>query len=220
MYRRKIGSIVKEYFSFTSGERRGIIVLFVIILISIGIRITLPYFLANNAVSQVPRKVEVGAETKDSIVREFQQKETVASRKNNQSSYNKRVVEINSCDTAALEGLPGIGPVFSKRILKYRASLGGYYAKNQLLEVFGMTTENYNRFVGHIAIDTLKIRKLDINKATFKEINAHPYISFEQTKEICKLRSRYTKLNRIHFLQCNAFDSVQKIKVLTYLQFD
>lgn len=220
MYRRKFSSIVKEYFSFTSGERRGIIVLFVIMLITIGIRIALPYFLENTVVSQVPHKAMVENEAKDSIAREFPPKDMAITMKDHKHTYHKRIVEINSCDTAALEGLPGIGSVFSRRILKYRGSLGGYCAKSQLLEVFGMTAENYNRFIGYVAIDTLKIRRLDVNKATFKEMNAHPYISFEQTKAICRLRSKYLKLNRDHILHCEAFDSIQKIKVLTYLKFD
>lgn len=220
MYRRKLSAIVKEYFSFTSGERQGIIVLFVVILITIGIRIALPHFVANSAVRHVPSKTTIETETKDSIIKNFPQENKGISNKGVKSSFRKQIVEVNSCDTAALEELPGIGPVFSRRILKYRGSLGGYYKKNQILEVFGMTAENYNRFSSHIAIDTLKIRKLEVNKATFKEINAHPYISFEQTKVLIKLRSRYIKLNRDHILHCDAFDSIQKAKVLTYLQFN
>lgn len=219
MYRRKLSFIVKEYFSFTSGERRGIFVLFVIILLSIGIRISLPYFLANRAVVQNPNKNRVKTEANDSSHKKYTEKSEKVSNKGNKLPNTLRTVSINSCDTSTLETLPGIGPVLSRRIIKYRELLGGYYTKDQMLEVFGMTDENYNRFVKHITIDTLKIRKLNLNTATFKEINAHPYISYEQTKAIFKLRSKSTKLNREHILKCEAFDSIQKIKVLTYLQF-
>lgn len=219
MYRRKLSSIVKEYFSFTSGERRGIFVLFVIILLSIGVRISLPYFMANRAVVQTPHKNRVQTEAKDSSYKKYAEKRKKINDKGDKLPNTLRTVSINSCDTATLETLPGIGPVLSRRIIKYRELLGGYYAKDQMLEVFGMTDENYNRFVRYITIDTLKIRKLNLNTATFKEINAHPYISYEQTKAIFKLRSKSPKLNREHILKCEAFDSIQKIKVLTYLQF-
>ncbi len=47
-------------------------------------------------------------------------------------------IEINSADTAMLMRIRGIGPVFSRRIVRYREILGGYHNVAQLREVYGM----------------------------------------------------------------------------------
>ena len=47
------------------------------------------------------------------------------------------LVDINTADSLDLQQLTGIGPSFSKRIIKYRELLGGYYDIKQVLEVYG-----------------------------------------------------------------------------------
>ncbi|MBQ4215659.1 MAG: helix-hairpin-helix domain-containing protein, partial [Bacteroidales bacterium] len=41
----------------------------------------------------------------------------------------------------------------------------------------------------YIIIDTAAIRKINVNTASFKEIVAHPLISYEQTKKIMQYKS-------------------------------
>jgi competence protein ComEA len=47
-------------------------------------------------------------------------------------------VSINTGDQAALESIPGIGPVTATSILDYRAQIGGFTSVDQLLEVDGI----------------------------------------------------------------------------------
>src|SRR5665648_1161064 len=49
----------------------------------------------------------------------------------------KFLIDINSCDSATLVTLSGIGPVLSARIIKYRRLLGGFATTEQLKEVYG-----------------------------------------------------------------------------------
>ena len=64
------------------------------------------------------------------------------------------LVELNMADTTTLKKVPGIGPVFANRIVKYRNLLGGFYAVSQLREVYGIDEETikankekiFNRF--------------------------------------------------------------------------
>ncbi len=86
--------------------------------------------------------------------------------------------------------------------------------------VFGMSDEIYTLCSTYLFIDTAKIIKLDVNKATFKEINAHPYISYDQTKVICNTRRSLKFFSYDNFLHCGAFDSMQIKKVLVYLKFN
>jgi len=108
----------------------------------------------------------------------------------NQVRKKPKQIEINSADSLALLDLPGIGPSFAKRILKYRQMLGGYACLEQLKEVYGMDSVRYNGFIKQIRIDTSHIRKLDVNKATFKELLAHPYLDYEQVKAIARFRDK------------------------------
>jgi len=94
------------------------------------------------------------------------------------------VVEINSADSSELVKLKGIGPSFAKRIIKYRELLGGYYENDQLMEVFGMDTTRFYGFVHQVKIDKNKLGKLDINKATFKDLLRHPYLEYYMVKSI------------------------------------
>ena len=45
------------------------------------------------------------------------------------------MVELNSADTLELDKIRGIGPAFARRIVKYRERIGGFYKKEQLMEV-------------------------------------------------------------------------------------
>ena len=53
-------------------------------------------------------------------------------------------LDLNRADSAALDELPGIGPWFAKRILEYRAELGGYSFPEQLLDIYHFDREKYD----------------------------------------------------------------------------
>jgi competence protein ComEA len=48
------------------------------------------------------------------------------------------VVSLNSADLAALEAIPGIGPVKATAILQYRDEVGGFSSVEELLDVTGI----------------------------------------------------------------------------------
>ena len=72
-------------------------------------------------------------------------------------------ININTADSAQLLPLPGIGPVFAGRIIKYRELLGGFVRSDQLYEVYGLKDETIEMIMDQIYIDTLGIKKMDIN---------------------------------------------------------
>ena len=53
-------------------------------------------------------------------------------------------VDLNRADSAALDDLPGIGPWYAKRILEYRAELGGYSFPEQLLDIYHFDREKFD----------------------------------------------------------------------------
>jgi competence protein ComEA len=99
------------------------------------------------------------------------------------------LVDINRADTLDLQQLLGIGPGFAKRIVKYRELLGGYSAREQLLEVYGIDSLRYAGIASDVTVDTSLIAKIDINQATIKELMRHPYIEFYLAKSIVTHRN-------------------------------
>ena len=102
-------------------------------------------------------------------------------------------INLNETDTAQWKMVPGIGSAFSARIIKYRDKLGGYISLHQLKEVYGVTDELFDDIAPFIREDDIGLEhcvKLNINQLEFKEILAHPYIDYEQTKAIVNLRRR------------------------------
>jgi competence protein ComEA len=105
------------------------------------------------------------------------------------SVQKKRVpLNLNSADSAALENLPGLGPVLSSRIIKYRKLLGGFVSPEQLKEVYGLSEETFNLLTGRIYADSSMIIGIEINDSGFKELSKHPYLKRYDIQAILKYR--------------------------------
>ena len=71
----------------------------------------------------------------------------------NSSPASEVRIELNAADTADLERVRGIGPVFARRIVKFRALIGGFSRKDQLLEVYGIDGDNFPRIAEQVYIE-------------------------------------------------------------------
>ena len=94
-------------------------------------------------------------------------------------------LDLNSIDSARLVLLPGIGPVFASRIMKYREQLGGFTSTKQLLELNGLPDTLMEWF---IIGDSIPLKAVQVNKMTLNELRRHPYINFYQARAIVELR--------------------------------
>lgn len=101
------------------------------------------------------------------------------------------VVEINKADSAELTEIKGIGPAFANRILKYRARLGGFYRKTQLMEVYGLDSIKYEEISKQIEINSSEIVKININTCDFEALKRNPYLSFKQMNAIIQYRKQH-----------------------------
>jgi competence protein ComEA len=135
-------------------------------------------------------------------------------------SAKRIIVELNSCDSASLDALPGIGPILAKRIIRYRNLLGGYSSPDQLREVYGLSDSTYMLVRGRVKADSGLIRKIRVNGADYKGLSRLPY--FEKTDVIAILNFRALKGNigSIDELVLNQIiTSVKAEKVKPYLDF-
>lgn len=105
------------------------------------------------------------------------------------------VLELNSTDSLHLVEIPGIGPVFASRIIRYRNLLGGYYSVAQLREVYGMREENYMAVSPYLTADQSTLKTFNINFSTIQEIGRHPYVGFKTARKILKLRDQMGKFS-------------------------
>lgn len=112
-------------------------------------------------------------------------------------SNTKILIEINNADSMQLLSIKGIGPVFASRILKYRNRLGGFCNKEQLKEVYGIDSTRYPQISEQVRVDTSLIRKIDINIATLKELQKHPYLSYYTAKSLIDKRIQSGRFNSI-----------------------
>jgi competence ComEA-like helix-hairpin-helix protein len=127
-------------------------------------------------------------------------------------------LEINTASVEDLENLKGIGPFFAKQIIKYRDRLGGFASKEQILEVWKMTIETYDKLIPLIEIDKSNIRKLKINEVTPEELKNHPYLNWSQVNSIVKMRMQRTKFNAIDEIQeSKLIDAETFEKLIPYL---
>jgi DNA uptake protein ComE-like DNA-binding protein len=145
--------------------------------------------------------------------------EKIVSQQELKNKKQIKVVELNSTDSVGLLPLPGIGPGFAKRILKYRSLLGGYYSAEQLKEVYGFTDSLFLAVRDHVKVDPSLITKIDINSEDFKKLNAHPYLSYEDTKSIFNYRKKNGPITKIEHLKICISDEQQIKKLTPYLGF-
>jgi len=108
------------------------------------------------------------------------------------------IVDLNLADTLELRKIRGIGPAYSRRIVKYREKLGGFRALEQLMEVYGIQQETYDLVAPHFTVDTTTIARIDINKATYENLKSHPYINYNLAKVVIAYRSKHG-----HYLRTN-----------------
>ena len=108
-------------------------------------------------------------------------------------SFDKRSaapVEINSGDSTAFVGLPGIGPGYSRRIINFRNKLGGFYSIDQVAETFGLPDSVFQKIKSLLKISG-DVAKLNINTATNDELKAHPYIRWQLANLITEYKKQH-----------------------------
>ncbi|MDR0714098.1 MAG: helix-hairpin-helix domain-containing protein [Bacteroidales bacterium] len=130
-------------------------------------------------------------------------------------------IELNTADSALMTGLPGIGPVLAARILKYRRMIGGFVRIEQLNEVYGLDSSVVARIRFRVDIDSGLVKKIPVNKASFKELANHPYLNRQQTTGILYYRKIQTTVKTLDELVKNNILLPEDAQRLTpYLSFE
>jgi DNA uptake protein ComE-like DNA-binding protein len=206
----------KSWFGYTRRERRSSFILLILIVAFAGVRFIIPK--RDMKVEMIPLgKWENSGDTlqvkKSKAIYHTKEKSMVFAK-------DKKLLDINTCDSASLEALPGIGPVLSIRIIKFRNLLGGYASVSQLREVYGLSEETFNLISGRVTADSSYIKKIKINQADYKQLIRFPYFEKYEVSAILKYVELKGKINSMSDLVDNKLITSEKaVKVRPYLEF-
>ncbi len=206
---------LKDWFGYTRRERRSSFILLLLIAAVAGIRLIIP---ARDMTVEI---LPAGSfETVPDTIQDIR----IPAEKRNYNAVNARqsvkTLDINYCDSASLEALPGLGPVLSARIIKYRKLLGGFASVEQLREVYGLSEETYNLVSGMLMADPADVIKININNADYKKLIRMPYFERYEVAAILKYRELRGKVESIDELVENKLISGETaVRVRPYLEF-
>lgn len=139
-----------------------------------------------------------------------QQRNEYADRKPEIKEIKKKaLVDLNTADSVTLLTLYGIGPSFAKRIIKYRNLLGGFYSKNQLLEVYGFDQDRLDKIDAYCDVNPGVIKRININTVKTDDLKKHPYMDYYTAKAIVDQR-----------VVLRRFTSIQQLKAIPLIHED
>ncbi len=137
------------------------------------------------------------------------QEKTYTNYSNNYQPYEKKVyekkaiaaVDVNTGDSAAYDALPGIGAGFTRRIIKFRDKLGGFYKIEQVAETFGLPDSTYQKIKPYLKINEDNVHKININTGTEEELKTHPYIRWQLAKVIMEYKKQHGNFKNLEELK-------------------
>lgn len=85
-------------------------------------------------------------------------------------------LDLNTADSAALDGLPGIGGYFASEIIKYRSRLHGYSYKEQLMEIHRFDRARYDALSDLVEVNPATAVPYGLWALPADSLRLHPYI--------------------------------------------
>lgn len=128
--------------------------------------------------------------------------------------------DLNKLRFKDLENFSSLSKPVAKRILKYRERLGGYSFNEQLFEVYGLKSEQAHEILTHFKVQSKpEIIKLNVNKASFKQLLSIVYLDYELTKKIFEFRDEVAEIQSLEELkQIEGFPVDKFDRIAVYLQ--
>ena len=219
-------TISKDHFYFNRNDRIVALILLSVIIVT-GI-VRNPW---NEPVDETPFETDTLRHVPDTVRRIVYVRDTIRRKwyvwdtitvKVNGGRYTAKsrpvsLLDLNALDSTELVKLPGIGPAFAKKIIRYRTQLGGFSDLSQLREIEGLPDSLMKWF---IITDTIPISKIPVNTATLVELRRHPYIDFYQARAIVEYRGERGMIKgpeQLSFM--DEFTAQDLIRLEPYLDF-
>jgi len=206
-----------NWFGYSRRERRSTFILLIIIVVIFGLRYIYPS--GNNSLKIIPLEL-LNSDTDSALVIQDTPAPVARQRVSKNQIRKSPILNLNICDSASLEALPGIGPVLSSRIIRYRNLIGGYVSVDQLKEVYGLPEETFDLISARVMADSLTIRKIRINEWDYSQLIRHPYFQRNEVSAILKYREIKGRIKNIsEMVENNLISSETARKIRQYLEF-
>lgn len=136
------------------------------------------------------------------------------------------ILNLRTADTTELKMIKGIGNYRAKQIIRYRERLGGFVSVEQLREVKALQplltdSLSTDSLLSHFFIDSVRVVPLKVNSMRVEQLQRHPYLSFEQARDIYELRRKkihLKHLDQLRTLDCLTEQDIQRLR--PYLSFE
>ena len=216
-----IRRLIREFYFLARGEQRAMVLLSALLILGIVVRLCLQWIPGRD-----PPGWEQFLHESERIMTAIAAGEgrpdlPGTSMKARPDLPGTQAIDMNRADSADLLPLPGIGPVFAGRIIRYRELLGGYTGITQLHEEYGLPAETIERISSRLIFDPLHIRRIKVKEASFSDLLRHPYLDVGDVKALLRYREyrgAFSTLEEIRENGLLADSTLQKIS--PYLDLD
>lgn len=99
------------------------------------------------------------------------------------------LLDLNTADSAAFDGLPGIGGYFADKIIEYRTRLRGYSYKEQLMDIYRFDNEKYDALHDLVTVDISTSTPYPLWSLPEDSLAKHPYIGWHAAHGISVYKS-------------------------------
>lgn len=129
--------------------------------------------------------------------------DTVPRKTGKQPMYEIVKIDLNRCDSTDITVVPMFGSKRAARLVEYRDKLGGFHSLAQLHEIYVLQDIPLDLLEKYFVVHPADVHKININKATYKEMVNHPYFDAYLTKTILNYRTKNGDIT--------SFDELQRI---------
>jgi DNA uptake protein ComE-like DNA-binding protein len=99
--------------------------------------------------------------------------------------------------------------------------LGGFVAKEQLLEVWGIDSTKYAAVKDAFVLKTVNVTKINLNTIDIQTLKKHPYMDYYLAKAIVQDREKNGLFEKIEdILRIEMIDNQTFIKIKPYLSIE
>jgi len=124
------------------------------------------------------------------------------------------IVNINKADSIELLSLPGIGPYYVSKILRFRRALGGFHSKNQLKEMYGMPDSVLTPLLDFLFCQG-DYNQINVNEADSYQLSKCLYISRKKAKLIITYRLQHGYFDELDQVQKSGLFSDEEMEKLS-----
>ena len=149
-----------------------------------------------------------------------QQNKTINKSISKKKNFEISTRDLNLATAKDFQAIAGVQKSVAQRIINYRKRLQGFTYQVQLKEVWKLDTLIAQNILNTFRIfEKPRIKKTNVNTATFKQVLSNPYVDYELCKKIFEYRDEVAELQSIEELKnIEGFPIDKYDRIVLYLE--